>query len=132
MTDNDIINSLECCAKTLSVGCKGCLFYKDDESPCISVLCKSTLDLINRQKAEIEMLKPFEKKMLMEVIETMTNEQIQFGFEAKSKVEQAKSEAIKEFAERLKENSTDIVLYGEIIPICRVERLVKEMTEQKE
>lgn len=56
MTDNEIIKALECCKKTICVGCpnfhndKGILWCKEE-------LQSETLDLINRQKAEIERLK---------------------------------------------------------------------------
>jgi hypothetical protein len=96
LTDNEIIKALECCKTTLSeIGaCKECPLYQGEGHTCITTLSKNALDLIKCQKAEIEDLK--------KVIETMTNEQLQFGFEAESKIEQAKAEAIKEFAERLK------------------------------
>lgn len=56
LTDEAIVKALECCS-THTIECKECpLYFKDD-------VCSSfkrhrlTLDLINRQKAEIERLK---------------------------------------------------------------------------
>ena len=44
----------------------------------------------------------------------------------------AKAEAIKEFAEKLKENYCFTDRWGKIIPICAINDLVKEMTEEPE
>ena len=58
MTDNEIIKALECCAK--GGHCSGCCPYDDDDvdcNNCTSRLTSDALDLINRQKAEIERLK---------------------------------------------------------------------------
>ncbi len=52
MTDNEIIKALECCEKPVGKGCKECPLYNTD---CTAInLGAIALDLINRQKAEIE------------------------------------------------------------------------------
>lgn len=51
MTDNEIIKALECCRDDTCVSCPICT-----EGLCNGGLHKNTLDLINRQKAEIERL----------------------------------------------------------------------------
>ena len=58
MTDNEIIKALECCSNSCDDG-----FAKCDECPrfeegsgCTLRTMKNALDLINRQKAEIERL----------------------------------------------------------------------------
>lgn len=53
MTDNEIIKALECCVNNQY--CWLCVL-KDREDDCYDIL-KSALDLINRQKAEIDRLK---------------------------------------------------------------------------
>lgn len=53
MTDNEIIKALECCK---GKGCKGCP-CNINSSICIAHLARNALDLIKRQKAEIEKLK---------------------------------------------------------------------------
>lgn len=68
------------------------------------------IELINRQQTEIERYK-YSIKMLEDDVAT------------------AKSEAIKEFAKRLKEHTHDIVFYGEIVTVSRIDNLVTEMTE---
>lgn len=61
MTDNDIIKALEHCIKCNQrqiANCNGCLFeriYPECDTE-IEVMC---LDLINRQKAEIERLQKY-------------------------------------------------------------------------
>ena len=56
MTDNEIIKALECCS-TYGTSCKDCpAFVKVEHSKCREVLTGAK-NLINRQKAEIDMLK---------------------------------------------------------------------------
>ena len=55
MTDNEIIKALECCKRPVGTGaCKDCPLDKD--RPCTTTMIENALDLINRQKAEIERL----------------------------------------------------------------------------
>ena len=110
MTDNEIIKALEHNANK-------CRFYEDSER---QGLYKSTLDLINRQKADIERLKKelmkckLEKEMLYNV-----------GVEIQTI-------AIKEFAERLKHFIIPQKADGytrEIVLKRDIDNLIKEMTE---
>lgn len=57
MDDNELLKALEICAK--NANCTGCPFRdvnKRGGEDCISFGCKQAIDLINRQKAEIERL----------------------------------------------------------------------------
>lgn len=60
MTDNEIIKALECCKRSVgAILCtSNCPMYSecDSEDP-MEDICGLALDLINRQKAEIEELK---------------------------------------------------------------------------
>ena len=89
MTDNEIIKALECCKKrTVFEECPvECPMYKFD-GDCFDLMQIDILDLINRQKAEIERLNNNISAMAI----TLSNS-------AKG----TRAEAIKEFAERLKE-----------------------------
>ena len=86
---------------------------------CGEHLANYALDLINRQQTEIEKLK----------------EEIQITKDAytmlQTKNEIIKSEAIKEFAERLKEKSFKTIRnYGltkDVVEVCDIDNLVKEM-----
>ena len=65
MTDNEIIKALECCKKNEKHStceyCKECpaswCDLKDNEDNCYDVLYSRSIDLILRQRAEIEKLK---------------------------------------------------------------------------
>lgn len=89
MTDNEIIKALECCKNGR---CDDrCPFYGIKED-CEVELPEEALDLINRQQAEIERLKEQNVRLNKEC-----DHYIHF-------TEYAKSEAIKEFAEKLKDS----------------------------
>lgn len=89
MTDTEIIKALECCCKNNN--CEGCpLDYLTFSSQCASELAVKSLDLINRQKAEIERL-----KKLLEEADVNYNKCAKRFYK----------EAIKEFAYRLKQKS---------------------------
>ena len=164
MTDNEIIKALECCKNSLSEkdACGDCPLYEEEEVTCITILSKNALDLINRQKAEIDILIRKKESLRDEIAEQQAeierlkeeNETIKSNFECQQivlgdfdeiikkqakKLKTAKSEAIKEFAERLKEKLKEVPrydiedkayyaigTYGELI-----DNLVKEMTEQQ-
>lgn len=106
MTDNEIIKALEHNASK-------CKFYEDGHD---CGLFESTLELIKRQKAEIESLK--NRKTELQI----RNQELQHE----------KSEAIKEFVERLKENYCFTDRLGKIITKSTVDNLIKEMTEVNE
>ena len=123
MTDNEIIKALECCGAD---SCNYCPFY-DDELGCDCNLQFLALDLINRQKAEIENLQGKCK---------MYEDERKYNF-AMSR--QRTAEAIKEFAGRVKESafSCDVSFgYGqehceEAVTVLEIDNLVKEMTEEQ-
>ena len=89
MKDNEIIQALECCA--IKHNCKECP-YKVDRCKLLNGVLSDALDLINRQKAEIERL---HKEVGYWEAETK---------EARADIDQSVAEAIKEFAERLCED----------------------------
>lgn len=60
MTDEEIIETLERCSK--AGGCLGCAKAYMHNANCIRILETECLDLINRQKAEIERLKSTDTK----------------------------------------------------------------------
>lgn len=113
MTDNEIIKALECC-KTLN--CVKCGRIEDfkNASACLEKMIAEALDLINRQKADIERLNIRNKTL----IDITKNYDWKFA--------RAKSEAIKEFAERLK---CGVPQETGVIRCADVDNLVKEMTE---
>ena len=116
MTDNEIIKALECCGNIVDSTCKECAYHETYNASCVVRLMRNALDLINRQKAEIESLK--HRKTELQI----RNQELQHE----------KSEAIKEFAERLKEKATS-TFYEEhkYVDTEDIDNLIKEMTEEK-
>ena len=134
MTDNEIIKALECCV-TYEF-CTGCPLV--DNCPSCYSLLKSALDLINRQKAELDRCHKEldEFKFLASRVNSIKNtSQDTFSGILISMAEGvARYEAIEEFAERLKDENNlslhddgyDIwVDYDKLIK--RIDNLVKEM-----
>ena len=127
LTDNEIIKALECCSKGevyadcerlgcplylgISLGCK----YVDNENK----LYADALDLINRQQAEIEKLK-------------IENQALRMAANSyKLHYNEAKVEAVKEFADRLKKEC--IIDRGyEILQEGTIDNLVKELVGDTE
>ena len=115
MTDNEIIKALECCAKNEWNCDDNCPFFKKCSK---TLMAKSSLNIINRQKAEVERL-----NIELQSMRSAANSY-------KMHYETEKSEAIIEFAEMLKNCFAISGDYLDIINI--IDNLVKEMTEVKE
>ena len=125
MTDNEIIKALECCIE--DEDCSHCPSIK--EMPyCSNDIMVGALNLIKRQQAEIERLKN----------EIQTTKDAYIMLQTKNEI--IKSEAVKEFEDRLK-NKIKIEYnpyckptcdYGTGIEIMRyIDNLVKEMTDNE-
>ena len=122
MNDNEIIKALECCTVCSSIEtCGECPYVEcPTRKGCVGEMVKDALDLINRQKAEIERLQnaykqcAWERDIFLDELKT------------------AKSEAIKDFAERLKEEATVDDDSTWWVANIDIDNLVKEMTEGKE
>ena len=132
MNDNDIIKALECCSYGDEIKCRECP-ADDCILSCGNKLSKQALDLIDRQKAENEILKDlitYQKQEIKEK-EQKYNQAVDdmFGLieTTRNEIAEAKSEAIKEFADRLKEkfSNEDYMLcyYDKDI----IDNLVKEI-----
>ena len=137
MTEEQIINSVKCCAKQIS-NCSQCSyrFNEDDEFDCEEALGRDTLDLINRQAAEIENLKQIIDENDKEILKLQ--KRIVFWREDLNyQPEKIKSEAIKNFAERLKRTSIGLEIGDDkklkmtVVSTVAIDNLVKEMTEEK-
>lgn len=120
MTDNEIIKALECCIS--SSDCKGCPSYIEKDDDCLGIKWLSILDLINRQKAEIERLSILAKlgNMRANDYRTMRDR----ALKAEKEVERLKVELfdkteqlnfiaiykLKEFAERLNKEAEKVAI----------------------
>ncbi len=80
MTDNEIIKALKCCT---GENCESCPAYTPDEK-CVRITLEESLNLINRQQAEIERL------------EKQLNSKYKWENMLDKKIKEVKSEAIKE------------------------------------
>jgi precorrin-2 methylase len=89
VTDNEIIKALECCQTPIIADCIDCPNRASGDS-CVNELMRKALDLINRQKAEIERL------------ETAYTREYHRVEHLAERVENTRAEAVKEFAEKLK------------------------------
>lgn len=107
MTDNEIIKAVGCCIGNTK--CDECPMFRTQN--CMNKVFGYALDLINRQK---EKIKEFDEKLVIRrgLIDYQKAEIEQWKEEANKyqnlwciavdDIEKVKSEAIKEFAERLK------------------------------
>ena len=134
MNDNDIIKALEhCTSSTTSEACNGCPLF--DTTICTEMengLQIYALDLINRQKAEIERLTEENKRGFDKwlILEKRTKERYAEIYEEAKGV--VRAEAIREFAERLISKYSTWHMDSEIsvdMFVCDVKRLAKELTE---
>lgn len=119
MTDTKIIKALECCKDNSfnNFPCEKCP-YRGTRRYCANNLCEDALALINRQKAEIERLKDMVSQ----------NEGALPRYEAL-----IRAEAVKEFAERLKEKAiTYYTIIGHWVSVKDIDNLVKEMEGEHE
>ena len=127
MTDTEIVKTLECCSTTVKSGtCPECPYDGCEETTCVTALCTDALDLINRQKAEIERLVEH------------TKEGIELAKQLPETIKLAQAKAIKEFAERLKEKAHTTPVFdsycsktymGNVLKVyvADIDNLVKEM-----
>ena len=139
LTDEQIIKALECCSTDVQENpCPKCAFY--NKHRCSTLMLNAASDIINRQKVKIKSLKQIINEQDKEVLK-LQNRIIFWRKNLNYQPEKIKSEAIKDFAERLKEkvkmyNSEgvdegdlidDLLTVGETVEI--IDNLVKEMTE---
>lgn len=156
MTDEHIVKALEYCVRYKNhMACRGCPFSGGICEEDGLALQKHSLDLIKRQQTEIEDLKA-DKEALINGQLTMQKMYINAKSEAvwdiateyeayKEAVEVAlvetRSEAVREFAKRLKEHSSFCVaksdgkeLYETKVYTIRakiIDEIAKEMTEER-
>ena len=139
MIDNEIIKALECCIPSYHKNCNECVYSKNKSAGLSVKVCSEdmrsdALDLIKRQKAEIERLTSGKCVYLSD---DETTEYCVEGPCPYYKTEaQIRAEAIKEFAERLKKISNisgDILGWRDVTTNeMDIDNLVKEMVGDTE
>ena len=152
LTDEEIIKRLEYMRKNADEGYMAHLEnggeVDKNEEEYIDILC-GTLDLINHQNAEIERLQKEVNLVSIQFqdlqeryeeaqteIERLKGYPYATQVEVSKKLEsQIKSEAVKEFVERLKEKSFETIRnYGltkDVVEVCDIDNLVIEMVGEK-
>lgn len=120
MTDSEIIKALEYCAQPIPI-CKECPCYDPHVPyPCADQLKWAALNLIDSQKAEIEKLNTENQSLRS----AATSYKIHYN--------KARAEAVREFAEKLKNNLTKNFLIPYVIVSEIVDNTLKEMVGDTE
>ena len=145
MTDNEIVKMLECCKQEIDINgvicgeCKKCPNYEGKTGLCKEDLPTVVLDLINRLQAENERLKNAYKQCAWErdiFAEDMTQEIKKDCSFLMLDIKTIKTEAYKEFAERLKEKKSvynaDDFYWIKYIPERAVDNLLKELVGEND
>lgn len=112
MTDNEIIKAFKCITYGEIDKCLRCPYdvYKE----CETFVYEDALDLIKRQQAEIDRLKTENGRVKTNIYKMAID---------KALAEKARTEAIKEFADKLKQNLS----FGKYITAEQIDNLAKEM-----
>ena len=137
-TDEQIVKALECCANNEKDNtCRYCSEcpasnweLDDEECDCMHSMYTRSISIINRQKEEIERWQKFGYT----VGELARDRKEEIGRLKKEK-ETARSEAIKEFAERLKGHivQTCCVVTDDVDGIYKeINKIAKELTEGRQ
>ena len=105
MSDNDVVKALEYCAEGGYCGDCG---YDIKSAKCIAKIMKDSIDLITSQNAEIERLREC-PKCVYEYDGEMTEFCVKAPCSNYKTADEIRSEAIKEFAKRLKKEINDAI-----------------------
>ena len=144
MKDNEIIKALECC---IDGYCRGCMYGETSQMTCRDDLMRESLDLINRQKSEIDILirkketlrdeiaeQQAEIERLKEFIEKDQGLILKLtGVPVEEYNQKVKSEAIKEFADKYVTELVDTydLKWIQIDNLKKIaDKVLNEMTEQ--
>lgn len=127
MNDKDVIKALECCRiGKRENDCKKCPLYGRVPA-CVGYLVQDALALINRQRAEIEKL----REVNINICET--------GGKLLRERKTIRNATIKEFEEKLKSNKRRMcgndnggLYWDQAVLVDDIDRVMKEMTEEKE
>ena len=127
MKDNDIIKALECLHKRIL---KSSFAKYVTETEIMGLV--NALDLINRQKAEIERLETEIDKQYEQARVDILGNMSDGGTSCHWCIEHHRNQVTKEFAERLKEKALRNTPYGGAVDCVDIDNFIKEMTEGNE
>lgn len=126
--EKDIIKALELCKK--DGNCKKCPL--SNYTGCRKVLVRKALSLLCQKEATIETLKVVKKEQQAEIVE-MRRDLLNEIYALEHQLETAKTEAYKEFADRVKEKASkgfwDELAY---VDTEKIDDVYEELTERKE
>jgi hypothetical protein len=121
LTDNEIIKALKELLKELKS--KKQLIVPEQGVKNLCYGLQNFLDLINRQKEDIERLREDSERL----------KKVQMQLDDMCKMHNViKSEAYKEFAERLKENSIATFSFKGVVMVEEIDDLLKELESEKQ
>ena len=124
MNEKEIITAWKCCSNVITSSCKECPLHLTYNANCVRELMRVSLDLFNRTKAENERLQKeaerWENAMMGECM-----------LSACPNKEQLKSEAYREFAEKVKTKKFTHKNFGELVYVEDIDTTLKELTEEK-
>ena len=125
-TDEEVIKALGYCKINSTYdGCRECLYVEcPTQKGCVGELMEDVINLINRQKAELDICRTALKLTSEELPEVKVIHH--------RNIQRAKAEAIRAFAERLKKKSYPFpcaIGVENAVTIRAINDLVKEMTE---
>jgi hypothetical protein len=121
MTNNDIVKDLESVIDWFTA-------HGRNTNTAVIDISQRAIDVIERQKAEIERLK------------SMNQSKLDIIHDVRTDLETAKSEAIREFVEKLKERTFECDVsqgygrpcYEDVVTVIEIDNLVAEMMESEE
>lgn len=114
MKDKDIIKALECCS--METECRSCPLYKLHSARCVTIACENAIELITRLK---DKEREYRGKVQSQRYEISCNQKNIERYKCVIKILEkdvatAKSEAVKEFAEKFKEKISQKVCCGRL------------------
>ena len=134
MTDKEIIEAFIGCCISHRLECEDCIY--GNRLDCLSDLYADIIALVDRQQDEIKELNAEIDKQYEQAVADIKGNLANGGVSCHWCIEQNKAEAIREFAERLKEkfltafDSYAYVTYGDVV--MAIENIVKEMAGVEE
>ena len=134
MNDEQIVKALECCINPDSGTCSGCPLEENNHLKlCIDIMTQNALDLINRQKAEMEKALATIDGLEAEIERLKRqNGRLEYAFVAEcelsacSRKKEIRDEAIKEFAKEFVADLSHMLTYDKNYIKAKIFKLVEE------
>ena len=143
MNIDDIKKGLECCSNPSINSCKDCPYNNNGEfSCCDGEMCKDALNLITEQEKKIERLKDENKENCWKCIEAkrvteedyakLQEEFANYQIASDKEIMAQKKQAVKEFAEKLKEKALSHCRIINCYELTFIEETIDELLKDYE